>query len=134
MDFRIKYVLGGVLLLATMNCKSHKTQQHGFSLEEYVLSYKNAVLYGCIDEKTDKEFSELMNKYKNTASREVAILSHGTFERAESVGKEYSKQIKPHTYYEDLKGLEFIFSDCVIYAFSKEVDAMARESYKKYVK
>ncbi len=131
MGIKLRYFSSIILLLFFISCKAQKIKDQPYTQENYVMAYKNAVLYGCIDEKTNKEFGQLLNKYNSTASREVAILFHDMYNRAKLLGKDYSKNIKAYEYYGDLKGKTPIFSDCVAYAFSKEVDSIARAKYKK---
>lgn len=58
------------------------------------------------------------------------ILKHSETFQVLDLGKIYSDTIRPHQYYEDLRGKVPIYSDCVRYAFSKEIDSIAKATYR----
>ena len=121
-----------IILLTFLSCKSQKIADgNSYSEEDYILSYKKEVLYGCINTKTNKEFYEVLNKYNDLGLyTEVAILNHEIADQATFLGKEYSKNIKSVNY-PDAENKVPIFRDCVNYAFSKEIDSIARVTYER---
>jgi len=132
MHIKLKY-LGLVIVSIFINCKSRMDTKNHFSEDEeyYILAFKKEVIYSCINEKTNREFYSLLNKYDDLGLyTEVEILYHETTLKAAFVGKEYSKKIKPVNY-PDAENKLPIFRDCINYAFSKEVDSIARDAYKK---
>ena len=119
-----------ICFLLFYQCKQQKKDNDLNTKKEYILAYKKMVIYGCLNEKTNKEFRKLMIKYHNVNSSETAILFHMEAEKAEKQGATYSREIKPYTYYGDLKGKVPLFGKCIEYAFSKEVDSIALLMYK----
>lgn len=112
------------------SCVDNRTMENEpYTKKEYVLAYKKMVLYGCLNEKTNGEFRNLMRIHNNVNSKEVAILFASIANEADSLGIKYSRSINPYDHYGDLKGKVPIFGNCVDYAFSKEVDSIANRSY-----
>lgn len=131
MGVKLNYL--SLALLATfLSCKTQKVTSNDFSEEEYyILAYKKEVLYSCINEKTNREFYLFLNKYNDLGLyTEVAILYHDTADTATALGRKYSENIKPVNY-PDAENKVPIFRDCVNYAFSKEIDSIARVTYKR---
>lgn len=133
MGIKLKKVVLFIIVLLLLKCKNEtiKKDLKPFTKEDYVLSYKKMVLYGCIDEKTENKFGKLLDNYNTVFSMEVSILFHDIANKADSLGRKYSiKSIKPYEYYGDLKGKIPLFGKCVEYAFSKEVDSIAVNLYR----
>jgi len=129
----IKKLLAIILVIAFLSCKTQKIKNNSFSEEEelYVLAFKKEVLYSCINEKTNREFYRFLDNYNDLGLyTEVAILYHDIADKASSFGKKYSKNIKPVNY-PDAENKVPIFRDCVNYAFGKEIDSIARITYKE---
>lgn len=120
-----------VFLFLLMSCSTHNKSNLYSDEENFVLSFKKSVLYGCVDEATNNNLS-LFSKENNDLGLavEVAILQHTEVSIAVEKGKELSKKIRTINYadYEDRKP---IFSNCVSFAFSKEIDSIARDLYNK---
>ena len=133
---KLIYIVFGMFLFS---CKSSQkmevsNMQVSTSEEEFVLAYKSCVMYGCINEATNNKFY-LFSKENNDLGLavEVEIMQHYEVSVAKNKGKELSKEIKAIDY-ADFEGRKPIFTDCLRFAFSKEVDSLAREMYKKKVK
>jgi len=101
------------------------------SEDEYVLAYKKCVLYGCLNESTNGEFYQTMNKSNDLGlATESEILGKIESTEITQIGRELSKKVKTIDY-ADFEGRKSIYSNCIDFAFSKEIDKQARESYKK---
>jgi len=121
------------ILILFGSCKT-TFNKYGFTKEEYINSYKRAVLYGCLNESTEGGFQMFLQENKDLGiAPEVAVLLHSEILKAKTIGGNYSKKIKPINY-EDYEGLKPIFSGCVAYSFSKEVDSIAKEKFRQLKK
>ncbi len=120
-----------VTLMGLSSCKSAKPQWP--TEEEYYLeAYKKSVLYGCLHEATNADFGEMMEAKNDLGLyTEAQVLFHFTCDAAVALGKDYSHTIETVSY-PDVEGKKPIYSQCVSYAFGREVDSMARASYRKY--
>lgn len=117
-----------------MSCSTHKKSNHNSDEENFVLSYKKSVLYGCIDEATNNNL-RIFSKENNDLGLaiEIEIMQHQEVINALNKGKELSKKIRTINY-ADFENKKPIFSECINFAFSKEIDSIARELYKIKVK
>ena len=132
MGTKLKYLYLLTLLIISISCKIHKIEESSSKKEDYVLAYKKAVLYGCINAKTNKDFSKILIEHNDMIlTKEFPILFYEIVTEATKLGEKYSSKINTHTYYEDLRGKIPIFSDCVSFAFGKEVDSIAKINYKR---
>jgi len=132
MGTKLKYLYLLTLLIISISCKIHKIEESSSKKEDYVLAYKKAVLYGCINAKTNKDFSKILIEHNDMIlTKEFPILFYEIVAEATQLGEKYSSKINTHTYYEDLRGKTPIFSDCVSFAFGKEVDSIAKINYKR---
>ncbi len=130
MGIRLIKILSSILMMITLTtCAVKQESLDGHTKEQYILAYKKEVLFGCLNEKTENKFGKLLNDYNNVGSVEVAILFHSVANHADSVGREYSRKIKPYDYYGDLIGKSPIFGECVEYAFSIRTDSIATDLY-----
>ncbi len=88
------------------------------------------MLYGCINEATNNELTLFLRKNKDLClSVEVEIMQHQEVFMAEDKGKEVSKKIKSIDY-EDFADKKPIFSSCVSFAFSQDIDSIACLTFK----
>lgn len=119
-----------IVVFIAISCKSQK--KNDLEDEEmFVIAYKTSVLYSCINEATDGNFSKFSKENNDLAlSVPVAVLQHAEINKAKALGISLSKKIKSIDY-ADYEGKKPIFSNCVEYSFSKEVDSLARLEYKK---
>ncbi len=131
MGIRLK-ILSLILFLSYTGCKTQKNKIELNSKEEsYVLAYKKSVLFGCINEKTNKDFRKMLDNHGDLGLyTEVEILFHEIAKEAYAQGMDYSNEITPVNY-PDADGKLPIFRDCVSYAFSNKVDSIARVSYRR---
>ncbi|MHA6278654.1 hypothetical protein ACXYMT_00595 [Salinimicrobium sp. CAU 1759] len=115
-------------------CGSPNAANKGTSKEQYVLAYKKAVLYGCIEKATNGNFSEFTRKNNDLGlAVAVAVLHHSETQKARETGAQLSKKIKSSTYM-DHEGRKPIFDQCVNFAFSNEMDSLALLEYRKFQK
>ena len=119
-----------VFLFLLMSCSTLKKSNNNSDEENFVLSYKKSVLYGCVDEATNNNL-RLFSKENNDLGLaiEVEIIQHQEVDNALNKGKELSKKIRTINY-ADFENKKPIFSECINFAFSKEIDSIARELYK----
>lgn len=64
---------------------------------------------------------------------EIDMIYHSGANIADSLGRAFAKTIKPFNY-GDGKGKIPNYSGCVLYALSKEIDSVAKESYRQMLK
>ena len=123
-----------VFLILFSGCGTPDSANKNASKEQYVLAYKKAVLYGCIDEATNGNFSEFTRKNNDLGlAVAVAVLHHSETQSARETGAHLSKKIKSSTYM-DHEGRKPIFDQCVNFAFSNEIDSLAILEYQKFQK
>jgi hypothetical protein len=119
-----------LLLLILFSCDSQKKVINNSDEEEFVLAYKKAILYGCIDEATQSNFTEFSKTNKDLGiAIELEILQHSETLKALNDGKIYSQKIRSIEY-EDFENKKPIYSDCVSFAFSRSSDSIARKLYR----
>lgn len=131
MNMGIKLTKVGIIIfLLLVGCKSKRINSNYSQEEEnYVIAYKKVVLYNCINQSTDKQFYNFLSQYNDLGLyTETVVLFHETADKASFLGKNYADKITPINY-PDAENKLPIFRDCVSYAFSKEVDSVARASY-----
>ena len=119
------------LMFLLISCNTSKRLKQDIDEENFVLAYKKTVLYGCIDEATNNNLS-LFSKDNNDLGLaiEVEIMQHQEVINAKNKGKELSKKIRVINY-ADFDNKKPVFSECVNFAFSKEIDSTARILFKK---
>lgn len=127
--------LSRLFIIGTVLFVSCKTQKHITNAKDkYIMAYKKAVLYGCLNEATNGEFQKFsINNNDLGLAVEVSIIYHSDVLFAVNNGKELSKNIRTIDY-SDYQGKKPIFSNCVDFAFSKSVDSIARLKYKNLKK
>lgn len=132
----IKYYLAILVLLLSCGVSKHNNKSNTFyiSEEDYVKAYKTVILSGCLSEGTHGEFSNFLIKNNDLGLfTEVEMLFHSTVNIADSIGRIHAKKIIPFTYGDGNKKIP-IFSECVRYALSNEIDKLAKEKYKQYLR
>lgn len=132
----IKFYLA--ILVLFLSCgiskQNKKSNTVYFSEEDYLKAYKTVILSGCLIEGTNGEFSNFLIKNNDLGLfTEVEMLFHSTVSIADSIGRIHAKKIIPFTYGDGNKKIP-IFSECVRYALSKEIDSLAKEKYKQYLR
>ena len=99
--------------------------------EEFVLAYKKCVLYSCINEATENKFNLFIKENNDLGlAVEVAIMQHAEVAIAIEKGKVLAKEVNPIDY-SDYQGKKPIFSSCISFAFSKDIDSIARKTYNE---
>lgn len=118
-----------ILLIFVNSCAVKK--KIGSSKKEYILSYKKAVLYGCINSATNQNFIDFSKRNNDLGlSIETAVLFHSEVLKAQSIGAELSERIRTINY-SDYNGRKPIFSDCVSFSFNKSIDSLAKAKFKE---
>lgn len=130
MGTKLTYLL---LIVIFYSCKSTKPQWPTQE-RDYIDAYKKAVLYGCLNESTGGNFQKMLIENDDLCLyTEVQIIYHDTYEKAKSHGSNYARTIEKVSL-PDIENKIPGFSQCVSYAFGREVDSIARASYKIYKK
>jgi hypothetical protein len=102
--------------------------------EDFENAYRVSFICGCINERTSEKFSNfLLDSDDSGLFSASGIISHELVREADSLGRVYSQKIKPINY-SDAGFRKPIFSNCVFYAFSKEVKMTIRLRYKELIK
>lgn len=114
-------------------CTAAKNRcSHDFSQneEDYIKSYKIAFVCGCINEGTKENFTRFMADNNDLGLfTEAEIISHQRVNEADSVGRVYSRMIKPLNYADAGDKKPFV-SRCIYFVLGREVDSLAKESYR----
>jgi hypothetical protein len=128
------FIIFFVIVVSCAPTKRQASDDFPVKEEDYIKAYKTVVLFGCLNEGTKGSFSSFLKENNDLGLfSEVDMIFHSTANTADSIGREYSKKIEPFTY-GDGKGKNPTFSRCVLYALSREVDSLAKESYKQSLK
>lgn len=125
-----KILINSMFLLVLLSCTSiNKTIQNNEE-ENFVLSYKKSVLNGCVNGATNNKFNEFSNENNDLGlAIEIEIMQHQEVINAVNEGKKLSEKIRTIKY-SDFEGKKPIFSDCISFAFSQEIDSLARIAFK----
>jgi|AntRauMFilla1563_2_1112583.scaffolds.fasta_scaffold06830_3 hypothetical protein len=118
-----------VLVVILYSCKSSKSSLVTQTEDDYVLAYKTSILYFCLNESTNGNFNDFCTD-NNDLKLSAIDTYHINLEDVKSKGMGLSKKIRIIDY-ADYEGRKPIFSDCVQFAFSKEIDSIARDLYKR---
>ena len=130
---KINYCLVFIIVVLSVSCKSNV--HIGSTKKGFILAYKTAVFYGCVNAATNRNLDEFcVNNNDLSLAGETAILYHSVVLDAVNAGAELAKKIKAPIY-SDYQGKRPIFSDCMDFAFrEKYIDSMARVEYNKALK
>lgn len=136
MGTKLKYT-SIILVLALVGCSITKhSNLNPFFVKEadYVESYKVAFICGCINEGTKGNFTKFMTDNNDLGLfSEAELISHQRVNEADSVGRVYSKKLVPLDY-GDAQNRTPLISGCIYFALGREVDSLAKKSYKSYTK
>lgn len=123
--------ISSVILLACSTSKKNQSSDFFINEEDYIKSYKVAFVCGCINEGTNENFSKFMKENNDLGLfTEVEVISHQKVKEADSIGRKFSLKIKTLNY-EDASNKKPIISRCIYYSLGKEVDSLAKESYRR---
>ena len=118
-----------ILFIGFASCKTVKTDQENIAKATYILEYKKAVLYGCINAGTDGNFRKFSLENNDLGlAGVVATLYHSETDKAQEIGAKLSQNIRSIDY-ADYEGRKPIFDDCVNFAFSPKIDRIAEMQY-----
>jgi hypothetical protein len=136
-DMGIKLICCLGISLTIAACSMNRKTVSNVNLvseEDYVKAYKTVVLYGCINEGTKGKFSTFLIENNDLGLfSEVDMIYHSGANIADSLGRVFAKTIRPFDY-GDGKGKVPNYSRCVLYALSREIDSVAKESYRQMLK
>jgi|SRR6218665_480672 len=129
----IRIIIAGILLI-TLNagCKTAKqTGSTDYSTrEEFVKAYKVAFICGCLNEGTKEGFKDFMTRSNDLGLfTEAQLISPERVIEADSIGRAFSKQIKPLNYADAGDKIPYV-SRCITYALGKQVDSLAQKRFK----
>lgn len=123
-----------ILFALTCSCSStKKSLKNDFFVKEddYTKAYKTAFMCGCLNEGTKGNFYKFLQDNNDLGLfTEGDLISHFKVKEPDSLGRIYSSRIKPFTY-GDGQGKVPNFSRCMLFAFSIEIDSIAKESYRQ---
>ena len=125
---RIVKVFIAILLITISSCSTTKDFRDLYgSMKEknFVKSYKVAMVYGCINEGTNGNLNRFIKENNDLGLfSEVEFLSHGIVKQADSIGRVFSKRLRPINYADAGDGVPY-FSGCIYLAFSNEGESIA---------
>lgn len=133
-----KFILPALILLC-MVCSclgSRKQQKNPFYVKksDYVTAYKTAFMSGCLYASTNGNFYSFLQGNNDLGLfTEADLISHVKVNEADSLGRIYAKKIPLFTYGDGAGKLPG-FSRCMVFTLSKEVDSIAKATYRRYVK
>ena len=123
-----------ILLSACTSTKNRGSNDFSIKEEDYIKSYKIAFVCGCINEGTKENFTRFMLDNKDLGLfTEAEVISHQRVNEADSVGRVYSRTIKPLNY-EDAGDKKPYVSRCIYFALGREVPSFAKVSYQGMLK
>lgn len=126
--------LCSILLLSCRMNKDGIQSEFTSNVDDYVKSYKIAFTCGCINEGTGEGLSKLIRESNDLGLfTEAEVLSGKRISQADSLGRLYSYRVKALDH-EDLGGKKPYVSRCLYFAFSNEIDSLAKESHKLTLK
>lgn len=127
-----KIIIFFIFPILVSSCKTKK--EFGSTEKEFVMAYKKAVLYGCINTATNNNLIKFSRENNDLGiAIETAILYHSEVINAQSIGGKLSEKIRTIDY-SDYEGRKPIFSDCIDFAFSKKTDSIAKSKYSQLKK
>lgn len=130
LKFIKRFIIYLVFIYFVSSCGAYKKININKEEENFVFAYKKAVLYGCINEATNNNLSLFCSENNDLGlAFETEIIHHEDVINAVNKGKLLSKKIRIINY-EDFEGKKPIFSDCINFAFSTEIDSIARVRFK----
>lgn len=133
MGVRLKVGVIFFVLFCFCSCKTSKKKVKDEEYS-YVQAYKTSVLYGCLNEATNGNFQKFSIENNDLGlAQESEIIGKIEVTEITNIGGKLSKKIRVIDY-SDYEGRKPIFSDCVGFAFSKEIDSVARKKFKEFKK
>jgi hypothetical protein len=119
------------------SCSTSREYRHSdfyVKREDFIKAYKAAFFCGCMNGGTAGNFYKFLKDNNDLGLfSEGDLISHFRVNEADSIGRTYSNKIEPFNYGDGL-GKKPVFSRCMVYALSAEVEKLARESYKQTMK
>lgn len=129
MGIKLITITMSFLCFGCSTSKQTKTNTVNKDKDYYIQSFKIAVIYGCIDESTSKNFQKFITENKDAGLFTIAdFISHDRVKEAKLLGELFSKQIKPIEYADAMYKKTF-FESCISYGFSKYIDSIANVRY-----
>ena len=123
-----------ILLSACTTTKNRASNDFSINEDDYIKSYKIALVCGCINEGTKENFTKFIVDNNDLGLfTEAEVISHQRVKEADSVGRVYSRTIKPLNYVDAGDKKPYV-SRCIYFALGREVDSLAKESYKRTLK
>ncbi|MDE3126265.1 MAG: hypothetical protein KGK14_12170 [Bacteroidota bacterium] len=127
----IKLKQTGILLILVLGgcapTRHSKSNDFFVKEEDYVKSYKVAFICGCINEGTKENLTKFITDNNDLGLfSEAEFISHQRVNEADSVGRIYSKRLKPLDYADAGNRTPYI-SGCIYFALGNEVDKIAKK-------
>jgi hypothetical protein len=102
--------------------------------EDFIKAYKVSFICGCINAGTKGAFQKFMLDNNDLALfSEVELVSHDVVLEADSIGRIYANRIGPINYSDAGNRVPYV-SSCIYYSMSRQVDSLARISFKRFKK
>lgn len=131
----------GVALTSCSTSQLSKFEYHLGEKEAWINAYKTEAFWGCFTESYKNDTLVKIISKRDFINQPEIIADWDAFFKAQEEGKNISKNITKPTYpkFEDGNKEEFykknyFLASCLNYYKSKELDNLAKEEYKKFLK
>lgn len=135
MEITVRTIIYLISLTTILSCGkkvSSASRDESKELRNHIIAYKTAVIYECINASTNSNLRKFSDENNDLGlAVEAGIIYNYGIENAGKIGAKFSESISESEYM-DNEGGKPIFSDCISFGFSKEVDSLARLSYKNF--
>jgi hypothetical protein len=137
MGIKLKFVIlvySAVFLFACTSMQKIKRSDFYVSKDDFLKSYKTAFICGCINGASNNQLNRFFIETDDTGLfSEIETISYFTVKEADSIGRLYANRIEPINYIE--AGYKKpVVAACIQFGFSKEIDRIAKQRYKKLIK
>lgn len=126
-----------------MSCSSNHLSkfEYQFGKEEWINSYKTEAFWGCFNESYKNDTLIKIISKRDFINQPEIIANWDILFKAQENGKNISRNIPKPTYpkfeegnKEEFYKKNYFLASCLNFYKSKELDKLAREEYKKYLK
>jgi hypothetical protein len=122
------------IILTSCYCSKHTiSKSANINKSDYVNAFKAYVFSGCFNESTNEKFNKFLIANNDLGLfSENEIIFHSVSNFADSIGREFSRNIKPFDY-GDGQGLMPNYSGCYLFSLSEKIDSLAIIKYNNYL-